>query len=79
MDAYGDILLAPLVVGLVEAIKRSFGLAERWAPILSITFGVGLKLVIDPGKLVEGVIVGIMIGLSASGLYSGSKATFAKE
>ena len=64
--------LVPLVVGLVEAVKR-VGLPSRFAPLVSIGLGILGSFLIyqDP---VQATINGILSGLSASGLYSGGRA-----
>ncbi|MDR6224130.1 hypothetical protein [Desmospora profundinema] len=65
--------MVPLIVGLVELAKW-FGLPTRLCPLLSITLGIaagwGLAYPTEP---VQGILVGLALGLSASGLYSGSK------
>ena len=74
-------VLVPVVIGLVEAIKRGFGVNERWAPVVSIFVGIGLTLLggaaglIIPSIVVAGAVwYGLLAGLSASGLYSGVRA-----
>lgn len=64
----------PVTVGLV-AVLKGIGLPSRWAPVASIALGALLISLIAP---VWQVIVaqGIIVGLSASGLWSGAKATF---
>lgn len=68
-----NVALIPLIIGLVE-IMRGLGLAKKWLPIASLLFGVAAGVFyIYPSDLKAGIIVGLMLGLSASGLYSGSK------
>lgn len=62
----------PVVVALVQVIKQ-MGLSDRYAPIASIVLGIGLAAVVTTG-LVPIIIGGIVVGLSASGLYSGALA-----
>ena len=73
--------LIPIVVGVVEAIKRASGIEERWAPLLAIGAGIGLTVLggaanlIAPPILAAGAVwYGLISGLSASGLYSSAKA-----
>lgn len=61
----------PLIVALVQ-VAKSLGLASKWAPVLSILLGVGL-LALVADTLPVTIIGGILAGLSASGLYSGTK------
>ena len=67
-----SILLA-IVIGAVEVAKE-FGLPTKFAPILSIGLAILLNLVIkysgyETGEL---ILTGIIAGLSACGLYSGT-------
>ena len=71
-----DITLAvPVIVALVSAAKMA-GLKSRFAPLLSI--GLGIVLFYFLGDNVDAgtrLFTGLIAGLSASGLYSGTKAT----
>jgi hypothetical protein len=81
-----DVILSPLMVvaipvvlGLVSVAKIS-GLPERWAALSSVVLGLIVATLLGfSGGWKEIVLAGIVLGLSASGLYSGSKATFAKQ
>jgi hypothetical protein len=75
---YG-IPIAAIIIGLVELAKGSLGLPARWAAPLAVLLGVLFAVLgwleMEAGaSLVEAVLLGIMTGLSAAGLYSGSKA-----
>lgn len=77
-EVYGVALIG-LIVGLVEALKRA-GLPKRFLPLSSLIFGVAAGIFyINPEDLKAAIIVGLMMGLSASGLYSGTKNTFEKN
>lgn len=67
-----ELLSVPVIVALVSAIKMA-GLPSKFAPLLSIAFGVASGLLIG-GVTVDAGVVGLLFGLSASGLYSGGKA-----
>lgn len=62
-----------LIMGLAELIKR-LGLDKRWIPLIDLALGI-LSGVVVYGQygLVNGVIIGIALGLSACGLFSGIK------
>jgi hypothetical protein len=80
-----DLLIAGLpasgvIVALVEGAKR-FGLPTRWAPTLAVSLGLlcgvlaQLAAVAPPVHIwYEAAGGGIVLGLSAGGLYSGAKA-----
>jgi len=77
-EVYGVALIG-LIVGLVEVLKKA-GLPKRFLPLSSLIFGVAAgTLYVYPTNLKAGIIVGLMMGLSASGLYSGTKNTFEKN
>lgn len=70
-----DITLAiPVIVGVVAAIKAA-GLTSRWAPLCSIIIGLLLYYFFTPVFMWENMFEGLIAGLSASGLWSGVKAT----
>jgi hypothetical protein len=72
-------VLIALVVGLTEVGKK-LGIPSRFLPLLALLLGVGVNFVlkflgIEYGELLLG---GLVAGLSAIGLYSGTKATLEK-
>lgn len=68
-----DVALIPATMGLVE-VAKSAGLPGKYAPIVSLAIGTCLGIATSLDDIGKGIIVGIAIGLSASGLYSGTKA-----
>lgn len=71
----------PIVVGLVEVVKK-IGMDSKFAPVLSILFGVGAMFLASsmPDQAMTWqawTLQGIITGLSASGLYSGGAKTIA--
>lgn len=68
-----DVALIPATMGLVEVFKKS-GLPSKHAPIVSLFIGLILGVTTNIGNIGKGILTGIVIGLSASGLYSGTKA-----
>lgn len=81
MDLTLEISLAVItavVIALVEVAKK-VGLPSRWAPVLSIVLGVvGLLSLTFFQPVTTVVFTGLVVGLSACGLYSGVKATVGK-
>lgn len=70
--------IAAVIVGLVELAKRQ-GLEDRWAPVLAVCLGMvfaTLGRLDDPaaGTWLQVELLGLITGLSASGLYSGTRA-----
>jgi ABC-type uncharacterized transport system permease subunit len=67
--------LTAIVVGLTEASK-SLGVPSRYAPLVSILLGVlGTLGVAFFEPTAQVILMGLAIGLSASGLYDFSKKT----
>lgn len=79
MFALYDVVLIPLIVGIVEVFKRA-GVPKKFLPLISLILGilVGVIYVTD-FEWKQGILVGAMLGLAASGLYSSSKNTFEKD
>lgn len=67
-----ELLTIPAVLAIVEALKMA-GLPSKFAPIVSIVLGMVMGMIFLSGTLVATAGVGILIGLSASGLYSQGK------
>jgi hypothetical protein len=72
-----------VIVALVEGAKRA-GLPVRWAPVLAVTLGLACGLMAQLAAVAPRVHIwyeaagaGIALGLSAAGLYSGTKAILA--
>lgn len=75
---YAGIAIIPLLIGLLEVFKR-LGLNERYIPIFSVVLGIGTGIALfAEGDMATGIVQGIYIGLSAVGLYSGTKNTLEK-
>ena len=81
MDELINYLLAPagqvaLIIGLAEAVK-GIGFPKRYIPIFDIVLGLISGLVVYGYEyhlgLVKGFMLGLAIGLSACGLFSGIK------
>ena len=68
----------PLIIGMVALTKRTLQLADRFAPIAAVAWGLALNLVIayaTGNPYVPAAVYGVMAGLGAVGLYSGARAT----
>src|SRR5690606_25195101 len=70
-----DVPIIPLLVATVE-LATKLGLPDKLAAVLSAFLGVVIGLVyVAPENPPKAILVGLSIGLAASGLYSGVKNT----
>jgi len=67
--------LAAIVLGLVEVVKRC-GMPTKFVPLLAVIIGIGLSILILVGGWGEMIISGIVIGLTAVGLFSGASNVY---
>lgn len=67
-----DVAIIPLIIGIVEMFKKA-GLPAKFSPFIAVTLGLLLGVFFFSSNIKEGIIVGLMLGLSASGLYSSTK------
>lgn len=73
---------AGLIVGLVELLKRSVGLPPRYAGLVAVALGLLLAALLKwdspaVGSWLQVLLMGVLSGLSAAGLYSGTRAASA--
>ncbi|MBG9511865.1 holin [Bacillus thuringiensis] len=61
-----------IVVGLSQIIK-TIGLQTKYVPLLNVTLGIVLGVLFLDGDIKTNVFQGIIIGLSASGLFDHTK------
>lgn len=74
ITAYG-IALVPVVTGMVQLLKMS-GLPKKYTPITSLILGIlSGYYYLAPDDPPKAIFMGIVVGLSAVGLYSGAKNT----
>lgn len=74
------VAVVPAVIGLVEVCK-DLGLPTRAAPAAAVVFGVlaaMAQLYAGTWPWIQAVVLGISLGLSACGLYSGAKTVVQK-
>ena len=71
-----------LIIGIAEIIKR-MGLETRWIPVVDLAFGLVSGICIYGLAMrygiVDGIVLGIALGLSACGLFSGIKNVTEKD
>ena len=69
-----ELTAIPLVLAMVQLVKKLDFIPEKWYPVISLFFGVIVAFLLpEPWDPRASIIKGILFGLSASGLYSGSK------
>ena len=68
-----ETMLVAVVIGLVQVAKQ-FGLATKWAPLLAVVIGIVAKGVVS-GFASPMILEGVVLGLTAAGLWSGVKTT----
>lgn len=65
-------ILAPITTGIIEVVKQTLNIDNQYLPILSLLVGILIAVLIAIGTgqdIVQFVLVGIVGGLAASGLY----------
>lgn len=68
-------IASPIALALVELAKQTGKIPDWLKPILALLFGIGVAFLIAEDLTTQKTIVaGIIAGLSAAGLYSGTKA-----
>lgn len=73
MMEYIEMLFIPLIIGLIEGAKR-MGFNEKYSVVPALVLGLVFGVVfVSPDDIKTGIIYGIYMGLSAVGLYSGTK------
>lgn len=66
------VALVPVVLGLTQIFKQYAD--SKWSPLFAVATGVVLAFAVG-GVLTTSVIIqGLLIGLTASGIYSGHKS-----
>lgn len=73
LDTELILFMIPIATGLVEVIKK-LGIQARLFPVISIVIGI-IMAVIAGGTLFQIIFTGLIVGLSASGLYDFAKKT----
>lgn len=70
--------LVPVTMGLVQILKLWIA-DSRVYPVASVLFSVGLAFIVPQATTGLTVLQGLLIGLVASGLYSGVLAYFPRN
>ena len=70
-------VIVAIIVGLTEVIKKATGMKKKFIPLLSVALGLALAVAYSfTAELTVPYIIfyGLIMGLSACGLFSGSKS-----
>ncbi|SHI00240.1 hypothetical protein [Clostridium grantii] len=66
----------PVITALVQIFKM-LGVSKKLCPFMSLVFGLILGILLeDSGEIKKGILNGIVLGTSASGLYSSTKVAY---
>lgn len=71
-NEYLTLVLVPILIGVLQVVKKSDLFNSKFIPIVSLVLGVLLGIVFTGFNIKDGIIAGLFIGLSAVGLYSGT-------
>lgn len=74
------VILIPMTLGITQMVKRALpsAILSKISPIISLLVGV-LSSLLVVGLTKQAAIIGIIIGLSASGLWSTAVSPFRKK
>ena len=72
-NEYLMVVLVPILVGILQVVKKTELVDMKFIPVVSIVVGLLLGIFFSGYQLNEGIIAGLIIGLSAVGLFSGTK------
>jgi hypothetical protein len=72
-----SVVIIPVIIALVQAIKMTGFVRDSFAPLVSIAIGVVIAFLANHNSadLTATILNGVLFGLSASGLYSGISTT----
>ncbi|MGE5417079.1 MAG: hypothetical protein ACM3UZ_10000 [Acidobacteriota bacterium] len=71
---YFAVVIIPVINGLAEVMKRA-GLPNKFVPLLAVVMGLAAGIFLrDMGEpIAPAIIEGLVMGLSAVGMYSGTR------
>ena len=71
---YAGIPAVALIMGIAELLKK-VGFNAKFIPVVNVVLGLVAGIALNPGDIMAGIFTGLAVGLSAGGLYSGTKNT----
>ena len=69
-----SLALVPVVLALTSLLKSY--IEPRWSPLISIGLGIAGAFLVPAITVPLTILQGVLIGVTASGIYSGGKAVF---
>ncbi len=76
MELIGGITAVPLIIALLEVIKKMFPVTKEYIPLIAICLGLIASYAYTfygATNYYQSTVVGLAIGLSSVGLFSGVK------
>lgn len=73
-----NLFIAPVVMVIVEAVKRTEKIDTKWLPLLALALGLATGTVfaiVEPEEAAEHVINGLLYGAAAAGIYDVAKSS----
>ena len=74
-----DVVVVAVIIGLVQLTKKLEWLPAKYLPLLSLILGIVAGIVYFEGAIENKVMFGIILGLSAAGLFDQTKIVTKKE
>ena len=71
---YAGIPAMFLIMGIAELLK-GLGFNPKFIPVVNLILGLVAGIGLNTDDVIKGIFIGLAVGLSASGLYSGIKNT----
>ena len=71
----GVAVLIAFTTGITEVVKR-LGLPSKYSPLVSLFVAIGLSFLAITDTMNNKILTGLLVGLSASGLYSWTNSTY---
>lgn len=76
---YDLALIVAVIIALTELVKRTLPIDKKYLPIISLAFGILAGVVYVAGSIEERIFTGLVLGLTASGLFDQTKIVESKD
>lgn len=72
---FNESIIVPIIIAIVELLK-GLGVPVKFSALISVVVGIVIGIVyLHPTDIKYGIYEGVIFGLTAAGLYSGTKNT----